>query len=721
MKTTTSKGKATEFVPKVLPSGLSVRRVDPAEREPVVRPEGLLPVRRLSATEVKEMQGEPRRPAMPAAAFTPVEGDAVRRTRKGGTFRPTEGVPGPKHGRRLATRTRGADEGEWGTGSRSSRRRRRGSRSQPEVEQAMPERIALQGPIVLSDLAAMLQVAPTEIIKRLLVRGVIAAMNQQLTIEQARDVADELGVEVESATTSKGRTVDRGTVGALLADDDPRQLAMRPPVVAVLGHVDHGKTTLLDAIRKARVAQGEAGGITQRIGAYTVSHNDRTLVFLDTPGHEAFAAMRMRGAQVTDVAVLVVAADDGVMPQTLEALSHARAAGVPIVVALNKIDKPNANPDHVLQQLAEHGLVAEAWGGDTIVVPISALKGEGIDALLEMLLLVADIQELKADPSRQAVGTVIEAQIDRGRGPIATVLVQSGTLRIGDTFVAGRVLGRVRAMFDDQGQTVRDAGPSVPVEVLGFDALPTAGDPFQALDDRTARALADSRQEAERRDASQAERAVLLEGDGDLPLDFRVIVKADTQGSLEAVRAAVEKQHNDEVVTLVLHAGVGPINESDVMLAAAMQATVIGFNVRPDAGAEREATRAGVAVKTYRVIYELLDDVVASLTGRLKPKVEVVMLGHAEVRRPIRVPNAGVIAGSYVIDGMMRRGAQARLVRDGVIVYEGRLESLRRFKDDVREVAAGYECGIGLSAFSDVKENDIIECMESREVARSAG
>jgi len=471
------------------------------------------------------------------------------------------------------------------------------------------------------------------------------------------------------------------------------------------------------------VAEGEVGGITQHIGAYVVRREDRQITFLDTPGHEAFTALRARGAQVTDVAVLVVAADDGVMPQTLEALSHARAAAVPVIVALNKIDKSNANPDRVLQQLAEHGLVPEAWGGDTIVVPVSALRREGITQLLEMLLLVADLQELKADRERSAVGTIIEAEVSRGRGPVATVLVQSGTLRVGDTFVAGQVFGRVRAMMDDLGKAVRSAGPAMPVEVLGFDEIPRAGDAFQVLQEREARALAGQRQEDNRREALSAERAISLadfrqEGDEGRLQDLRLILKADVQGSVEALRGSLEKVHNAEVRCTLLHSGVGPVTESDVMLAATAGAVILAFNVRPDAWAEREAQRVGVAIQTYRIIYELLDDVQKALDGRLKPKYETVTIGHAEVRRPIRIPDVGLICGSYVTDGLVRRGASCRLVRGGTIVHEGVISSLRRFKDDAREVAAGYECGIGIERYGDVKEGDVIEVIEQREIPR---
>jgi translation initiation factor IF-2 len=717
---------------------LPVRRIQPGEAPPLRYPDrALLPVRKVDPTAPRPA---PAAAAIGAPVPAPAHPGAPRRGRRPGERERTglvEGGPGTLEVRRRGGAGRrpsrpGAVTFAEGEESGRRLRRRRGRRftvsAEPEAP-VRPERITLSGPVLVSELAAMLAVGAPEVIRKLLDHGVMAAIHQQVEVDQARQVAEDFGVavDVEHAAApgeAEASAVDRQALSQLLAADDPGRGVPRPPIVTVLGHVDHGKTTLLDAIRKTRVAAGEAGGITQHIGAYTVRRGDRTVVFLDTPGHEAFTAMRARGAQVTDIAVLVVAADDGMMPQTREALAHARAAGVPVVVALNKIDKPEANPDRVMQQLAEAGLVPEAWGGDTIVVPVSALKGQGIDELLEMLLLVADMQELRADPDRAAVGTVIEAKVTRGRGPVATVLVQTGTLHVGETFVAGTVFGRVRALIDDLGRNVREAGPSTPVEVLGFDEVPAAGDVFQVLPEREARELAAQRQEGNRREALLAvERAVSLEEfhqartEG-APEDLSVIVKADVQGSLEAVRGALEKLHNEELRVVVLHAGVGPVNESDVMLAAASRAVVLGFNVRPDPAAEREAQRTGVEIKTYRIIYELLDEVQRALDGRLKPKYETVTIGHAEVRRPIRVPDVGVVAGSAVTDGVVRRGARVRVVRQGTIVHEGSIASLRRFKDDVREVAAGFECGIGLERWNDVKEGDVIEVLEEREVPR---
>ncbi len=718
---------------------LPVRRIQPGEPPPLRYPDrALLPVRKVDPNAPRPAPAAAT--AVAPAAGGPAHAGVARRGRRPGE---RDRLPGEGGTATLDVRRRGGGAGRRparpgavtaAEGDEAGRRlrRRRGRRfAVAAAAQApvRPEHVAFSGPVLVSDLAAMLGATAPEVIRKLLDRGVMAAIHQQVDVDQARAVAEDYGITVQvdgqgEGTEGESSPVDRSPLGALLAGDDPERVLPRPPIVTVLGHVDHGKTTLLDAIRKTRVAAGEAGGITQHIGAYTVRRGDRTVVFLDTPGHEAFTAMRARGAQVTDIAVLVVAADDGMMPQTREALAHARAADVPVVVALNKVDKPEANPDRVMQQLAEAGLVPEAWGGDTIVVPVSALKGQGIDELLEMLLLVADVQELRADPDRGAAGTVIEAEVSRGRGPVATVLVQAGTLRVGETFVAGTVFGRVRAMIDDMGRPVRQAGPSTPVEVLGFEQVPSAGDVFQVLPEREARDLAQRRQESTRREGLlAAERAVSLEefhqaSQEGVPEDLSVILKADVQGSIEAVRGALEKLHNEELRVVVLHAGVGPVNESDVMLAAASRAVILGFNVRPDAAAEREAQRVGVDVKTYRVIYELLDEVQRALDGRLKPKYETVTIGHAEVRRPIRVPDVGIVAGSLVSDGVVRRGARVRVLRQGTIVHEGTIASLRRFKDDVREVATGFECGISLDRWNDVKEGDIVEVLEEREVPR---
>ncbi|MDI3269696.1 MAG: translation initiation factor IF-2 [Bacillota bacterium] len=574
-----------------------------------------------------------------------------------------------------------------------------------------------QGPLTVGELARQLGVNPTDLIRRLIQKGVMAAINQTIDFPQARDVLESMGIQVVNAEESSRKLVKKGA-RPLLAGDDPQRVVPRGPVVAVLGHVDHGKTTLLDAIRRTRVAQGEAGGITQKIGASTVDWEGQRIVFLDTPGHEAFAAMRARGAQVTDVAVLVVAAEDGVMPQTIEAIQHAKSADVPIVVALTKMDREGANPDRVKRQLAEQGLVPEEWGGDTVVVPVSAKKGEGISDLLEMILLVAELLELKADPQRRAVGTVIEAQLDRSRGPVATVLVQTGTLKVGDAFVAGKTWGKVRSMMDDRGRSLKKAGPSTPVEILGFNEAPEAGDVFQVkASEKEARAAAERAAEEgaaqQKRGASLAEfHRQTQEGKKELAL----ILKADTQGSLEALQQALRQLKEEDVGVAIVHGGIGGINLSDVRLAEVAGAVILGFNVRPETSARQEAERSGVEIKTYRVIYELLDEVEKSLRGLLVPEKEEVVLGLAEVRQVFRLPGGQVAAGCYVQSGKMVRRAPVRVVRQGVIIHEGAMASLRRFKDDVREVAEGFECGISLEKFHDFKEGDLIECYEMRDV-----
>lgn len=575
----------------------------------------------------------------------------------------------------------------------------------------MPETIAIR------NFAGKVGVQATAIVKYLFGQGQMVTVNDDLDYETAAAIAERLGFTVV-------RPED--PLAAMVADeeDPPESLQPVPPVVTIMGHVDHGKTTLLDAIRKAQVAEGEAGGITQHIGAYQVKWGDSAITFLDTPGHEAFTAMRSRGASVTDIAILVVAADDGVMPQTVEAISHAKAADVPIIVAMNKVDKPDANPDRVKQQLVEHGLVPEDWGGETVVVPVSALKGEGIDDLLEMILLVAELRELKANPDRPARGTVIEAELDRGRGPVATVLVQKGTLRTGDIIVVGQAAGRVRAMLDDQGRPVDDAKPATPVEVLGLDEVPAAGDELIAVEDeRAARELAARlKEQAREEDIRRTPKASLedlfrqvQEGERkELP----IILKGDVQGSVEALRESLLKLSNEEVSVNVIHAAVGGITESDVNLASTADAIIIGFNVRPDTSARRAAEREQVDMRMYRVIYEAIDEVEKAMVGLLDPEYEEVVLGRAEVRALFKVPNVGTIAGAYVTDGKIIRGAQVRVIRDGVVVHEGEMSSLKRFKDDVREVAQGYECGIGVEKFNDLKEGDVLEAFRMEEVAR---
>jgi len=580
-----------------------------------------------------------------------------------------------------------------------------------------PLEITIPDEITVGELAQKLKVSATEVIKKLMLLGVMAAVNQTIDFDTASLISEEFGAKVEKEVivTEEEKLFDD-------SEDDPAKLKPRSPVVVVMGHVDHGKTSLLDAIRKTRVTQTEAGGITQHIGASRVKINGKQITFLDTPGHEAFTAMRARGAQVTDIAVLVVAADDGVMPQTIEAINHAKAANVSIIVAINKIDKENANPERVKQELTEYGLVPEEWGGDTIYVPVSALKNEGIDNLLEMILLMAEMLELKANPDRKAKGTVIEARLDRGRGPVATVLVQNGTLKVGDVIVAGTAVGRVRAMLDDRGQRVKKAGPSMPVEILGLSEVPDGGDLFYVVDDeRKARQVVEARKQKIKQEQLMARQKVSLDDlfsqiqKGQIK-ELNVIIKADVQASVEAVKQSLEKLSNDEVRVKTIHGGVGAITESDVMLASASNAIIIGFNVRPDAGARASAERQNVEIRLYRIIYDAIEEMKAAMKGMLDPKYKEVVLGHAEVRATFKVSGVGTIAGCYVTDGKITRNADVRIIRDGIVIHEGKVESLKRFKDDVREVSAGYECGIGISKFNDIKEGDIIECSVMEEV-----
>jgi translation initiation factor IF-2 len=600
------------------------------------------------------------------------------------------------------------------------RRRMPVKQVEPEPVVVAPQvaaEIELTGALTVGELATRMQVPTGEIVRRLLDKGVLAGINQQVPLEMAVAVAETFGTVVRqprpAAKAVPGRQkIERLTVAA------GESAAARPPVVTVMGHVDHGKTSLLDAIRQTKVAEGEVGGITQHIGASVVESGGRRVVFIDTPGHEAFTALRARGAQVTDIAVLVVAADDGVMPQTIEAINHAKAAGVPVVVAINKIDLPQANPDRVKQALSDHGLVPEEWGGDTITVAVSARQRTGLDHLLEMLLLVADLQDLKAEVDRPARGTVIEARLDRGRGPVATLLVQEGTLRVGDSVVAGETYGRVRAMVDAHGQRTDQATPSIPVEVLGLVEVPTAGDLLEAVrDERMARAVAEERRERRKAAEQATMRLAGAEAAGEEgPRELRLIIKADTHGSIEALQGAIPRLSTPDVRLTILHTGVGNVTESDVMLAAASRATVVGFNVRPDAAVRKMAEAEHVDVRLYRIIYEALEDLQQLQRGLVAPKTQEVVLGQAEVRQVFTISRLGAIAGSYVTGGRMVRGAMARLIRDGVVVHEGRIASLRRFKDDVREVTDGFECGIGLERFNDIKERDVIEAYEVQQV-----
>ncbi len=581
-----------------------------------------------------------------------------------------------------------------------------------------PVKVQIPDEIIIGDLAAMLKVTVGEIIKKLMLMGFMATANQTVDFDTAALVAVECGAEPEKAVvvTIEEKLFDQ-------TEDTEDQLITRAPVVCVMGHVDHGKTSLLDAIRNTHVTTGEAGGITQHIGAYRVKINGQDITFLDTPGHEAFTAMRARGAQATDIAILVVAADDGIMPQTVEAINHAKAAGIEIIVAINKMDKPTANPDAIKQELTKYDLVPEEWGGDIICVPVSALTHMGIDDLLENVLLVAEVKELKANPARRAKGIVIEAKLDKGRGPVATVLVQNGTLHNGDIVIAGTAVGRVRAMTDHTGKQQKVAGPSVPVEIIGLAEVPTAGDEFAAVEDeRMARTLADQRKAKAKEEGFKANAranlndlfAQISEGVKDL----NIIVKADVVGSAEAVKASLIKLSNEEVRVSVIHSAVGGITENDVMFAAASNAIIVGFNVRPDKAAIDSAERQGVDLRTYRVIYQCIEEIEAAMKGMLAPKFRENLLGHAEVRQTIHVPGVGTIAGSYILDGKIARHAQIRVVRDGIVIFEDKISSLKRFKDDAREVAQGYECGVGLEKFNDIKEGDILEAFVMEEIER---
>ena len=582
----------------------------------------------------------------------------------------------------------------------------------------MPLKITLPDEITVGELAQRLKKTAAEVIKKMMMNGMPATINQVLDYDTAFLIADEFGAKVTKEVVV---TIEEKLFSE--TEENTEDLEPRAPVVCVMGHVDHGKTSLLDAIRHTSVTTGEAGGITQHIGAYRVNLDGRDITFLDTPGHEAFTAMRARGAQATDIAILVVAADDGIMPQTIEAINHAKAAGVDVIVAINKMDKPTANPDTVKNQLTAHGLVPEEWGGDTICVPVSALTKMGIDDLLENVLLVAEMKELKANPTRRAKGIVIEAKLDKGRGPVATVIVQNGTLHAGDIVIAGTSVGRVRAMLNDRGETIQTAGPSVPVEIVGLAEVPQAGDEFNAVEDeRMARTLADQRREKAKNDALNAASKVNLE---DLfsqikegVKELNIIVKADVGGSAEAVRASLVKLSNEEVKVKVIHCAVGGITEGDVMLASSSNAIIVGFNVRPDKNASDMAERDRVDVRTYRIIYDCINEIEAAMKGMLAPEYKEVVLGRAEVRQTIRVPNVGVIAGSYITDGKVTRQSQIRIVRDGVVIFEDKISSLKRFKDDVKEVAQGYECGIGLEKYDDIHLGDILEAFIMEEVAR---
>ena len=584
-----------------------------------------------------------------------------------------------------------------------------------KAQEAIATEIELSGPLTVKELAEKMGREVSEIIKKLMLLGVMASINQEVDVDTATIVAEEFGVTVTEVEPEEDPT------DIIEIEDAPETLKPRPPVVTIMGHVDHGKTSLLDVIRQTNVTAGEAGGITQHIGAYQVRYNDNKITFLDTPGHEAFTAMRLRGAKSTDIAVLVVAADDGVMPQTIEAINHAKSADVPIIVAINKMDKPGANPDHVKQQLSEHGLLPEEWGGDVIMVPVSAKKKQGIDDLLENILLVAEVMELKANPNRKAYGVVIEAQLDKGRGAVCTVLVQKGSLRVGDTVLAGTAYGKVRAMTNERGEKVKVARPSMPVEILGFSEVPQAGEIIYGMDDNEARTIAEKRIAKQRVQELQATHKVTLDDifnqiqQGELK-DLNIIIKADVQGSVEALRQSLEGIKNPEVRIVIVHAAVGAINESDIMLASASNAIVMGFNVRPDANVRRAAEQEKVDLRTYRVIYDAINDVESAMRGMLAPQFKEVVVGRAEVRQVISTPKA-IVAGSYVTEGRITNDSEVRLIRDGIVVFEGKVDSLRRFKDEVKEVKTSFECGISLEGYRDIKEGDVIEAYLMEEVA----
>ena len=606
-------------------------------------------------------------------------------------------------------------------GNFGGRKKKRQQAPVPKPEPVKIEKAVITSEtITVKELSEKIGKPVAEIIKKLFILGIMATINQEIDFDTCSLIASDYDIELEQNIAKSYEDVLLEGVD----EDESKDLVERPPVVTIMGHVDHGKTSLLDAIRHSSITEGEAGGITQHIGAYTVTCNGRQITFIDTPGHEAFTAMRARGAQVTDIVILVVAADDGIMPQTVEAINHSKAAGVPIIVAINKMDKPTANPDRVKQQLTEYGLVSEEWGGDTICVPVSAKTKQGLDNLLEMVLLQADVLELKANPNRMAKGIIIEAELDKGRGPIATVLVQNGTLKVGDPIVAGMAYGRVRAMMDDKGRRVTKAGPSTPVEVLGFNEVPSAGDMLNAAEiDKLSRQVAEERRDKFKAEQLKNTQKVSLDdlfnqiAEGQMK-DLNIIIKADVQGSVEAVRQALEKLSNDEVRVKCIHGAVGAITDSDVIFASASNAIVIGFNVRPNASARALAEKENVDIRLYRIIYNAIEDIQNAMKGLFKPVYKEVELGRISVRNTFKVSGVGTIAGAYVQDGKVSRNAQVRVVRDGIVVHEGRISSLKRFKDDVKEVAAGYECGIGIENFNDIHEGDTIEAFVMEEVKR---
>ncbi len=686
------------------------------------------------ASQPAAPKAEEKKPQQPAKPMSRVPEKKVVDTRGGGnvnlakyderlesfTSEKTQDRGGKQkfQGRNAQRQRGGRQAGSFGN-KRKQEEQDRLRRLQLEIAKKAPVKVLIPDEISVGELASRMKKTGAEVVKCLMKNGVMASLSQIIDYDTAAFVAEELGckVEKEVIVTIEEKLID-------VSEDKAEDLVSRAPVVVVMGHVDHGKTSLLDYIRHANVVSGEAGGITQHIGAYQVNVHGSPVTFLDTPGHEAFTAMRARGAMITDIAILVVAADDGIMPQTVESINHAKAAEIPIIVAINKMDKPTANPDRIMQQLTEYELVPEEWGGDTIICPISAKTGQGIDNLLDMVVLTAEMRELKANPNRSASGAVIEARLDKGRGPVATLLVQNGTLKQGDIIIAGTAVGRVRAMTDARGKKLAEAGPSVPVEIIGMGEVPGAGDDFHAVaDERMARELVEQRKHDQKAAANAPSGKVTLEDlfsqiqAGEMKT-LNLIVKADVQGSAEAVKASLEKLTNDEVRVRVIHCAVGAITESDVTLAATSGAIIVGFNVRPDANAKETAARTQVDMRMYRVIYDAINEIEAAMKGMLTPKFKEVDLGRAEVRNVFRITGVGMVAGCYVLDGKMQRGAQMRLLRDNIVIYDGAIASLQRFKDSVKEVAAGYECGITFEKFQDIKEGDIIEAflMEQIEI-----
>lgn len=670
-------------------------------------------------TAKKPQEQSNRRPATSGGQQRP-QGN----TSGGGQQRPNaSGGGGPQGGGRGPGRRGGRPQAR---GINQGRRRHRPANPMPKVQKPLPEKITFYESLSVAELAQKLGREPSELIKKLLMLGVMATINEELDKDAIELICADYEVEVEEEVridvTDLEVYFDESEEG--LEDSKEENMIERPPVVTIMGHVDHGKTTLLDSIRNTKVTQGEAGGITQHIGAYQIEDKGKKVTFLDTPGHAAFTTMRARGAKVTDITILVVAADDGVMPQTVEAINHAQAAEVPIIVAVNKIDKPTANPDRVMQELTEHGLVSEDWGGDTIFVPISALTGDGIDTLLEMVLLLAEVAELKADPTIRARGSVIEAELDRGRGAVASLLVQNGTLRVGDPIVVGNTFGRVRAMINDLGRRVEFAEPSTPVEITGLSDVPQAGDRFVVFaDEKTARQIGESRAIEALQEQRDVKTRVTLDNlfdhmkQGEMK-ELKLIVKADVQGTVEAMAASLMKIEVEGVNVKIIHTGAGAINESDISLAAASNAIVIGFNVRPDVNAKRAADEEGVDIRQHRVIYKVIEEIESAMKGLLDPEYEEKVIGQAEVRETFKVSKIGTIAGSYVTDGKVTRDSSVRVIRDNVVVFEGELADLKRFKDDAKEVTRGYECGITIKNFNDIKEGDIIEAYIMEEIKR---